>query len=95
MSFWQLEAVQHCLGAVQRLWSFTDCVLVTLNVNDDDDDDKVDKYLMTFGFNCTIWTDYEEHRSWCSISLLIIIFIHKADIVCSKFCKTQLCLNIF
>jgi len=29
----QLETVQHCLSAVMRMWSFTDCVLVTLNDN--------------------------------------------------------------
>jgi len=27
--------VQHCLSAVKRVWTFTACVLVTLNVNDD------------------------------------------------------------
>jgi len=36
MSFWQLETVQHCLSAVKRVLTFTDCILVTLNVNDDD-----------------------------------------------------------
>jgi len=35
MSFLQLEFVQHCLSVVKWVWSFTDCVLVTLNVNDD------------------------------------------------------------
>jgi len=30
---WQLETVQHCLSAVMRVWSFMDCVLVTLNVS--------------------------------------------------------------
>jgi len=37
MPFWQLGTVQHCLGAVKRVWFFTDCILVTLNVNDDVD----------------------------------------------------------
>jgi len=39
MSLWQLRTVPHCLSAVKRVRSFTDCVLVTLNVNDDDDFD--------------------------------------------------------
>jgi len=30
MSFWQLGTVQHCLSVVKRVWSFMDCVLVTL-----------------------------------------------------------------
>jgi len=33
---WQMEAVQHCHTAVMRVLSFTDCVLMTLNVNNDD-----------------------------------------------------------
>jgi len=28
---------EHCLSAVEKALSFSDCVLVTLNVNDDDD----------------------------------------------------------
>jgi len=37
MSFWQLITVQHCLSAVKRVvWSFAECVLVTLNINDDE-----------------------------------------------------------
>jgi len=32
----QLRAVKHCLSAVKRVWSFTDGVLATLKVNDDD-----------------------------------------------------------
>jgi len=35
---WHLGTVDHCLSAVNRVWSFVDCILVTLN--DDDDDDK-------------------------------------------------------
>jgi len=34
-----LEAVQQCFSAVMRVWSFMDCVLVTLNINEDDDID--------------------------------------------------------
>jgi len=33
----KLETVKHCLNAVKRVWFFTDRILVTLNVNDDDD----------------------------------------------------------
>jgi len=35
MSFCHLGTVQHCLSVVKRVWSFTDCILVTMN-NDDD-----------------------------------------------------------
>jgi len=31
-----MGTVQHCLNAVERVWSFTDYVLVTLNDDDDD-----------------------------------------------------------
>jgi len=37
MSFLQLGTVQHCLMVVWRVWFFTDCILVTLSVNDDDE----------------------------------------------------------
>jgi len=33
---WQLEAVQHYLSAVIRVWSFMDCVLVTWNDRSND-----------------------------------------------------------
>jgi len=33
-----MGTVQHCLSAVKRVWSFTECILVTLNGNDDDDE---------------------------------------------------------
>jgi len=32
------NCVLHCLSAVMRVSSFVDCVLMTLNVNDEDDD---------------------------------------------------------
>jgi len=38
MSFCQLGSFQLCLSAVKRVWSFTDYILVTLNVNEEDDD---------------------------------------------------------
>jgi len=37
MSFWHLGTVHHSLSVVMRVWSFTDNVLVTLKVNDDED----------------------------------------------------------
>jgi len=37
MPFWQLGTIQDCLSVVMRVWFFTDCVLVTLNIIDDDD----------------------------------------------------------
>jgi len=30
---WQLETVENCISAVMRVWSFMDCVLVTLNIS--------------------------------------------------------------
>jgi len=38
MKFSQLGTVQHCLSAVKRVWSFTDCIFMMLNVNDANDD---------------------------------------------------------
>jgi len=38
MSVWQLGTVQHCVSGVKRVWFFTDCIIMTLGVNDDDDD---------------------------------------------------------
>jgi len=35
MSWWQLGNAQHCLSAVKSVGSFTDCVLATLNLNDE------------------------------------------------------------
>jgi len=35
MLFWQLGIVQHCLSVVKRVSSFMYCVLMTLNVNDE------------------------------------------------------------
>jgi len=32
----QLETVQHCLSAVRRVWFFMDCILLTLNINNND-----------------------------------------------------------
>jgi len=36
--FWQLETVLHCLSAINIVYWLMDCVLETLNVDDDDDD---------------------------------------------------------
>jgi len=35
MSFWQLETVQYCLSALVSVWTFTNCIHVTLKVNED------------------------------------------------------------
>jgi len=39
MLFWYLGTVQHSLNAVMRVWPIMDCILMTLNVDDDDDDE--------------------------------------------------------
>jgi len=49
----QLETVQHGLSAVMRVWSFTDCVLVTLSVISSSSSiifKPCSDYLMTFNF---------------------------------------------
>jgi len=38
MSFWQLGTVQHCLSAQKKVWSFSDSVLVILNIHEDEYD---------------------------------------------------------
>jgi len=47
ISFWQLETVQHCLSAAERVLFLTDYILVTLNVNDDDDDDEFTRQIIS------------------------------------------------
>jgi len=38
-SYWEVGTVQHCLSGIKRVRTFTDCVLVTLNLMMNDDDD--------------------------------------------------------
>jgi len=48
-----MGTVQRCLSAAMRVWSFSDCVFVTLNGSHDDDDDDNDDVDMQISDDVT------------------------------------------
>jgi len=58
-----LGTVQHCLSAVKSMWSFTNCVLMTLDVENDDDHDHCNLF--------SIWLTSSYHHNLLFMIILV------------------------
>jgi len=81
MSFRHLGTVQHCFSAIKRVCSFTDCILILLNVNDDDDDDTqitiIIKHPLSKAFVLYIRSLYYVNLTWILhvLSTLLLLLL--------------------
>jgi len=70
-----------CLSAVKRVWFFTDCVLVTLNVNDDED-------LANLDINSTLKSLIHFNLDFMLIPMLISDYLDYSGMIVLSASKT-------